>query len=317
MPPFNRAVVLMKGFLGDAVMATPLLEGLRAQLPTVVVAPRAVGQLLGPEWADSFIPVDGRGLLPRVRAVRAANADVAFVLNRSFRSALAVLASGVAVRVGHDTERRGMLLTHRVPFDGRTHETEAALDLARALGFDLATTNPTLHVTGEELQRGRALLGQATSVLQPGARHDYKRFRPETLTELVKLLQAAGHSLVLVGGADEREPAAALRAEFPSLPSLVGECTLRETIGLLAASRLAIGADTGVMHIAAAVGCPTVTVFSPSGYGAATRWGHLYPPHQVLQATSEGMQTVSALEIAEAAKAALAPPATAAVRAKP
>src|ERR1019366_7230667 len=135
MPPFKRAVVLMKGFLGDAVMATPLLEGLRGQVSTVVVAPPAVGILLGEDWRGSFIPFDGRGLLPRGRAIREAPAHVAFRLDRSFRSALAVRVAGVGVRVGHDAESRGFMLTHKVPFDSQRHETESALDLARAVGI--------------------------------------------------------------------------------------------------------------------------------------------------------------------------------------
>lgn len=303
MPPYKRAVVLMKGFLGDAVMATPLLEGLRGAVSTVVVAPPAIGTLLGEEWRDSFIPFEGRGLLPRVRAIREARADIAFVLNRSFRSALAVRLAGVRVRVGHDAERRGFMLTHQVPFDSRRHETESALDLARAVGIELPPAHPMLRVTERELARGQELLNGADLALQPGARHEYKRFRLETLAELVPLLVNAGFSPVLIGGSDELDTAAALRAKLPDLPSLIGECSLRETLGVLAASRLTIGADTGIMHVAAAVGCPTVTVFGPTEY--ASRWGHLYAPHQVLQASPEGMQTVTPEEILSAAQAAV------------
>ncbi|HLK13476.1 MAG TPA: glycosyltransferase family 9 protein [Fimbriimonadaceae bacterium] len=302
MPSYRRAVVLLKGFLGDAVMATPLLEGLRGQFSTVVVAPPAIGSLLGESWRDSFFPVLGRGLLPRVSALRKAHADIAFVLNRSFRSALSVRVAGIGVRVGHAAERRGFLLTHQVQFDERRHETESALDLARAVGIELAPMQPMLRLTDGELARGRELLGGADFALQPGARHEYKRLPPETLAELVPMLLDAGLTPVLVGGSEEVEAAAALQSAFPKLRNLVGECSLRETMGLLAASRLTLGADTGILHIAAAVGCPTVTVFGPTEH--ATRWGHLYAPHQVLQAGPEGMGSVSAQSIFEAAKLA-------------
>jgi heptosyltransferase-2 len=315
MPPYKRVVVLLKGFLGDAVMATPLLEGLRGQVSTAVVAPPAIGVLLGEEWQDSFFPFVGSGTLPRVRAIRETRSDAAFVLNRSFRSAFAVRLAGVRVRVGQSAERRGILLTHQVPFDPLRHETESALDLARAIGIELAPANPMLRVAIAELARGGELLNGAHVALQPGARHEYKRFRPETLTALVPLLMEAGLSPVLIGGTDEVEAAAKLQVEFPGVPSLVGECSLRETLGVLAASRLAIGADTGIMHIAAAVGCPTVTVFGPTEY--ASRWGHLYAPHQVLQAGSEGMQTVTATEILCAAQVAVEQAAGRAVRSGP
>jgi ADP-heptose:LPS heptosyltransferase len=141
------------------------------------------------------------------------------------------------------------------------------------------------------------------SATQPGARHEFKRFKLETLLELVPLLKDAGFFPVLVGGPDEVGDAEKLRGAFPELPSLVGKCSLRETLAVLASARLAIGADTGIMHIAAAVGCPTVTVFGPTEF--ATRWGHLYAPHQVLQAGPAGMPTVSAQEILAAAQAAV------------
>lgn len=303
MPSYRRAVVLLKGFLGDAVMATPLLEGLRAHMVTTVVAPPAIGVLLGDSWRESFIPFEGKGLLARVVPMRVAKADIAFVLNRSFRSALAARVAGIRTRVGHSVDQRGFLLSHRVSFDVRRHETESALDLARAVGIELPPSEPMIRVSADELARGHELLGGADVALQPGARHEYKRFRTDTLVDLISMLRGNGHRPVLIGGSDETEAAEAVLAAHGDVPSLVGKCSLRETVGVLAASRVAVGADTGIMHIAAAVGCPTVTVFGPTEF--ATRWGHLYAPHQVLQASAEGMATISADQIAESIEMAV------------
>jgi ADP-heptose:LPS heptosyltransferase len=282
----------MKAFIGDAVMALPLLEELRRELDTVVVAPHHIGDVLGPEWEQSFIPIMGRGFLPRVRALKQAEADLAIVLNRSFRSALSTFAAGIKTRVGHDAEGRGLLLTHRVPLNWHQHESESYLDLARAVNLNVQSIHPHLLLTAEERKKGRQIIANADVALQPGARHEYKQLTLTTLKELVTLLQAEGYSPVLVGGKDELEVAGRLQSVVPEIPSLVGQCSLRETMSVLAAAKIAIGSDTGVMHLAAAVGTPTVTVFEPSQ--PPTRWGHLYEPHQIVQAGEAGITAVTA-----------------------
>ncbi len=302
MPSYKRVAVVMKAFIGDAVMATPLLEGLRKQVDTVVVAPPLIGDVLGPDWSDTLIPIHGRGFLPQVRALRQARADLALVLNRSFRSALSAKAAGIPNRVGLDAERRGFLLTHRVPLDWEQHETLSYLSLAAAVGYELDPANPHLQLSNEERAKGKELLAGADLALQPGARHEYKRLATQTLAELTTKLVVKGYRPVLVGGSDEQGAAEALLELLPGIPSLVGKCSLRETLGVLGGVRMTVGSDTGVMHLAAAVGSPTVTVFEPSQ--PSSRWGHLYPPHQVVEAPPSGIANVSVESIVAAVEAA-------------
>jgi ADP-heptose:LPS heptosyltransferase len=305
MASSDRVVVQLKSFIGDAVMAMPLLESLRAQTETFVAAPALIGEVLGPDWADHFIPIRGSGFRSRLVAVRAAKADISIVLNRSFRSALVARAAGIKRRVGHNVEGRGFMLTDRVDFDPSRHETESYLDLARAYGFATPVTQPHLTVTPAEVARGKELIGVATVALQPGARHGYKRLPIPVLVETAKAILGAGHQIALIGGRDETDTSQAFLEESGiDCLDLVGKTSLRETCGILASSRLAVGSDTGIMHIAAAVGCPTVTVFEPSQ--PPTRWGHLYAPHRIVETPVAGIEALDPAALASTVLAALA-----------
>jgi ADP-heptose:LPS heptosyltransferase len=81
--------------------------------------------------------------------------------------------------------------------------------------------------------------------------------------------------------------------------NLVGKTGIRDSLGTLANLNLMIGSDTGLMHMAAAVGCPSITVFGPT---PRAKWGHQYPPHQALQAEGGTMENTSAEAVLEAAR---------------
>ena len=83
---------------------------------------------------------------------------------------------------------------------------------------------------------------------------------------------------------------------------LIGACTIRQTMSALASVRLAIGGDTGVMHLAAGLGVPTVTAFGPT---PAVKWGHHYAPHQVLQAPAQDLAQLDSRTLIQAALQAL------------
>ena len=86
--------------------------------------------------------------------------------------------------------------------------------------------------------------------------------------------------------------------------NLIGALSLKETMATVAQLRLMIGADTGLMHIAAAVGCPTITAFART---PATKWGHNYSPHHVLVAPGQEMSELDAETYLDAARRVLEP----------
>jgi heptosyltransferase-2 len=312
----ERVLVWLKPqFLGDAVMATPLLDTLAWAFnrPDVSAGP-SVRELLKDRWG-LLQPVPAvasrryREFWGHVRNLRAGRYDLAVLVNRSFRSALIVRFAGIKERIGHNCEWRAPLLTKAVPYDQLRAESECFLDLGRALGLAPVTTCIRLKVTDEERACG-SCFGEGKWVgVQPGARNDWKLIPIDTLAAVTCSLREQGFRIALLGGIEERERATAFaRAVGGEVLDLVGKFELRQTMGALTHLRLLLGADTGLMHVAAALNCPTLTLF---GRVPASKWGHNYEPHVAMQAPGGDLGRVKAEDVAAAAEAILAATASA------
>ncbi|MCC6728613.1 MAG: lipopolysaccharide heptosyltransferase II [Chthonomonadales bacterium] len=295
----SRIAVLTKpGFLGDTIVATPLLRRLREAAPAARIAllagPGAQALMRGCPWVDEVIALDHRevaglaGTLRLARRLRARRFDAAFLVNRSLRSAVAAALARVPMRVGHATESRGPLLTVRVTYDWGRPDRLCALDLLAALGAPAEPCLPELWVSGPERNAARRLLAahgvpEAADVIavQPGA-HDpeVRRWRPERFAEAADRLAAGGGaSVALLGAAGEEETAREVAGLMRARPAvLAGVTGLREALAVIASSELWLGNDGGMFHAAVALGTPSVGVFGPT---KAPRWGHYETPDSI------------------------------------
>jgi len=306
----ERAIILLKPqFLGDAVMACPLIDAAVAAYEHVTVSCGPIVRQVLDDRADRVHFLEGgkiSGVAPVLRTARQLrNQDfhVAFIVNRSFRSALAVRLAGIPIRVGHSTEGRGFLLTHRVRYDALRPESECQLDLIANLGLPRVDPRPSLSVHPGEVEAIGALIKGIQIGVQPGARYPEKQIPLPVLAEIVNRLVASGHSVALFGGPDEEPYVDRFQSLLQSsLPSFVGKLAIRESMAAMARLNLMIGSDTGLMHLAAAVGCPTVTVFGPN---PAQKWGHNHPPHQVLEAPRGSMVRLTADDLWPSIQASL------------
>lgn len=288
--------MILKQYLGDGVMCEPLITTLAQSYSRVdVLALPAVQQVLGQLESDvNFVLAEKvktlRETMNLARRLRRKSYDVAFLVNRSFRSALLARLAKIPLRVGHGTEGRSFLLTRSVRYEDRDFEAKSYLDLAEAVGLNGGRVEPILRLTDAERSEG-ALRSQGAKVaIQPGARHGYKQVPTSVLIEIARKVQDRGAGIVLVGGAEERDAAADLKSRFDRpVVDLVGQTGIRQTMGVLASVRVALGGDTGVMHLAAGLGTPTVTCFGPT---PAVKWGHHYAPHRVIQAEGGNIESL-------------------------
>jgi heptosyltransferase-2 len=307
----RRVLVLLKPqYLGDAVMALPAIDALIAAgwRPAIRAMPHVLEL-----FADRREQVDllHGGKVSRPIEVLRASGDLkqgqfaaALILDRSFRSALSAALARIPVRIGHSTEGRSWLLTGTKPYSETAPETECFLELAELLGAKPLAEDPRLRLIENEKEKGSALIGGATIGLQPGARYASKRFPLSKLALVVDSLAKDGHKFALFGGTDERSTANEFKSLLPNLPfvDLVGSGSLRESMSAAGALRLMIGSDTGWMHIVAALGVPTVTIFGPN---PSSKWGHRYAPHHVIQAPHNDLSMLGEEAVLAAAKAAL------------
>lgn len=293
-------------------MATPLLHGLvcHAEAKVEVLTEPAVIALLEDTFPTARFHATRKldrplELLRQAKEIRAMGVGDALVINRSFRSALVARLAGIPKRYGHSTDGRGFLLTRSMPYNELQFEADSYLEVAKLAGFDLPHTHPTLSVSKELVEETRPMLAGATVGIQPGARHPWKEIPLHILAELVRALQSDGHTIALFGGPEEKQFGKDLVERLETKPvDLIGAFPLKATLAAVSQMRCLVGADTGLVHMAAAVGCPTVTAFGPT---ESRKWAHDYPPHKFIVAPGEHMSGIPAADLIEATRSVLTP----------
>jgi heptosyltransferase II len=259
----ERVLVRLPNWLGDVLMARPLLFGLRTALPRAdvrCVGPAGpMGMLRGDGVADEWLAWPGdagarQALLGRVRAWRP---ELALVLPPSFSSAWFAWRTGAKRRIGYRGEARCPLLTRALPRPARgdRHLAEEYLALAAEAGVDQALRVPPPLATSVAAG-GHALLG-------PGATYGpAKRWRAERFAEVGRALVARGLPVKVAGTAAERATCDEVAARIGAgATSLAGATDLGQLAGLAAAAAVAVCNDSGLAHVCAAAGAPTVVVF--------------------------------------------------------
>lgn len=309
----RRVLVFRPDHLGDVVFALPILRVLREALPEA-----QIDVLVGP-WAKPLFPESGKiapgmdliffespwlARPPRARLGLRGVLSLAWLLRRraretggpydfvvdlrgDFRHILAARLARARYLAGRGITGLGFLLDaegREVP--GR-HQVEGNMALLEEAGFGpLETANPSIALTPEEIEAGRAVLrahGVANAKMvvgvHPGAGMATKRWAPEKFAALIiRIASELPARVLLLGGPGDRPAADAVLAamgEARVSRRLVDLCgalpTLRDFMGVARACHLFIGNDSGPAHIAAALGVPVLCLFS--GTNDPSEWG--------------------------------------------
>jgi heptosyltransferase-2 len=301
-----RTLVVAPNWIGDAVMAQPLLALLRRFDPAGVIdvlAPPHVAPVFGAmgEVAEVIEAPNVHGQLQLrsrwalARQLRRRHYDRCYVLPNSMKSALVPFLAGIPRRVGHRGENRYLLIN-------RLHDSGAApgqpmVEFYAQLAFEpdeplpSAIPNPALarHPERERAARRRLGIGpdDPLVVLCPGAEYGpAKRWPTRHYASLAAMVATEWPeaTIVLLGSAKERPLATEIAAlSGQPVENLCGETSLAEAIALLATAGGVVSNDSGLMHVAAAFGRPQVAVFGssdprhtpPRSSRARVEWLHL------------------------------------------
>lgn len=285
----SRILVRAPNWLGDAVMCIPALRALRRAFPAAHISVQArpwVAELYAREkYIDRVLlcPPAQRGpgfALERWRAARKLRREgftSAVLMPNSFESALLVWLAGIRRRIGYARDGRGMLLTDRVaaPRAGEIpkHERFYYLELLRRAGIGVADPpleDSLLDAAAEARAAGQRRfremgLREPVVGVSPGAAYGgAKRWQPESFAEAAAML-ADGGTVAVFGSRSEACIAevvlSRLRQMGVEARSFAGQTSLAEFMDLAAACRVFLTNDSGAMHVAAALGVPTVAVF--------------------------------------------------------
>ena len=270
----TRTLVVAPQWIGDAVMAEPLLATLaeRGERLTVAALPwvapvfgamAQVAETLELPFAHGRLDWPARR---RIAAQLRGRFDVAYVLPNSLKSALVPWLARIPERVGYAAEGRSPLLSRRLAAPEGRPPMVAFYGALAGAGFD-KTRHPRLRLA-------TAVLGETTTrhdlrpgrywAFAPGAEYGpAKRWPAAHYAALARSLRDAdGTPTVLLGSPGEADLCNEIASQAgDACRVLAGRTSLLEAIALIAASRGLASNDSGLMHIAAAFGVPQVAVF--------------------------------------------------------
>lgn len=290
MAAMDRILIIKLGAIGDVIHGLPVPATLRAVFPGAhlawAVEEKAAPVLEGNPDLDETILLERRRLSgvsalsylgEWIRRLRAARFDCVLDLHNLFKSGFLAYATGAPLRVGFRKLREAnFLFTNRWirPGPGHRHAVEKYLSLLEPLGVRRSgwVLRFPLQWSGEDGERiqefwDRSGFGPADPVVavNPGANWLSKRWGAARYAEVTDRL-AAEHGLrpLILWGPGERPLAEDVAGSMKQKAVLAPETTLKQVMALIGRCRLFIGGDSGPLHIASALGVPTVALFGPS-----------------------------------------------------
>lgn len=318
----HSILVIRPDEIGDVILTTAFLRELRHNAPdawiTLMVKPGTynlvehcpyVNEILAFAWPSSMrYPSlkEVRNLVPVCASLWDKQFDLCILPRYDwdrYQSTLVAWLSGAKQRVAytekvnhgkmHINQGFDRLLTHAMPGGGARHEVLRPLDMLRFLGGHVDSEKLELWTDGEDEAYARRVLGDTVKTyiaLSPGVPVDSRVWPPENYIEVCRLLAEKNdvHFLIF-GGPGEEASGRLLQKALPALVTdLTARTTLRQAAAILRKCSLYMGRDTGVMHMAAAAGCPVAAVFShpQSGnpiYISPQRFGPWGVPRVILQ----------------------------------
>ncbi len=304
-----RSILLIQlGDIGDVVLTLPCIRALRQTYPQarIVAAVWDKGAELLEEcsWLDQVMAVTkqscslGQELVRQYdffRSLRRLRCDLAIDLRTGTRGAIMTFLSGARQRIGFyaadGTLWRNRLFTSLVhrEYTPDLHVTEYLLCLLEAFG--ITTQHRVPELSGGEKKQHTILADWAKNALpmdekivavQPFSLWQYKEWGKDKYIALIRWLIAEQDALVLVtGSAAEHDRAEEIvRSCGPRCLNYAGKTSIGTYAALLRECRLLIGVDSAGLHIAAAVGTPTVGIFGPS---SPVSWAPVGRQHLVVQ----------------------------------
>ena len=287
----RRILIRATNWVGDAIMTLPALEAVRENFPgghITVLAKPWVAPLFENHPAVDHVLVFHKGsgakavlkeILRISRLIRKERFDLAILFQNAFEAALLAFLGRVGRRVGYKTDGRGLLLTHGVP---RTEEVLAIhqvgyyCEILRAMGWPAEDRDPVLHTDHGARAEAAAIL-KAEGIdpngfivgLSPGAVFgSAKRWPPERFARIGdRATEEWDARVVVFGSGGEKQIGDRVRdAMKHDALNLCGKTSLEVAMGAVSLCRFFVTNDSGLMHMASALGLPTVAVFGSTDH---------------------------------------------------
>ncbi|MFI5395133.1 MAG: glycosyltransferase family 9 protein [Candidatus Binatia bacterium] len=287
--------------MGDMILTAPLFGAVKQHFPNArlsVLASRANAQIAALLPAIDAIEIDGieardsgwYGTVALARRLRRLKIDAILFANAKRRLAASAWLARIPMRVGSGRRWYSVLYTARLPGRRYEHEIDWTLRLLQPLGVEAASVPPPRCPVAEsdrravnELLTAEGVRAEAMiALVHPGNSGNALTASESWYARLGDELSAAGYMVVLTGIEGDRQLAARIAAEMRHKPvNLTGRLSVGQLAALCAQCAVCVGSSTGPTHLAAAVGAPTIGLYSP--LVKQHRWLPRGPAVQVLR----------------------------------
>ena len=275
----RTAAFLQTAAIGDTVLSSGIIKDFKKTHPHSHITfftgssnYEAAGLISG---VDTIIKLPIKNPLKALKLIRRSGTfDIWFDLGPwpRFNAALSFFARAKTT-VGFQTEGQYRHYPYDVAIKHSPlkHEIDNYRSLLKGIGISDAAALPTLNIDAGPIQKKQIVIH-----LFPGGSRAYlKEWEESRWVELIALFTDKGYTVFLTGAASDRERASAIKARVPDPDQVfvvAGSLTLRKVAELLSSSQLTISVDTGIMHLASALGCNLISLHGPT---SPKRWGPL------------------------------------------
>jgi ADP-heptose:LPS heptosyltransferase len=287
----NRILVVRLRSIGDTVLSTPSLIALKRFLPEtqidILLEDWVAPVLEGFDAVDNVLTVgkDAKSRIETAWQIRRNKYDVAFNLHGGTTATFFVRASGAKHRVGYENYQYSFLYNHLLASSAdfwereKTHSAEEQLALLGFVGIPvsdkpksrLVVAESALHSIENKLS-AHSIKSSAFALFHPVAAFDTKQWATENFARVAEFLFGKGLQTIAVATKSERGVLEKL-CETSSVPiAIFDDLTLPEITALASKSKIFVGNDSGIAHIAAAVETPSVVIFGSSNINHWRPW---------------------------------------------
>jgi len=305
----NKILIVRTDRVGDVLLTTPVSTALRHAFPSAkiswLVRPYTAPLLENNPDVDQILVDRGDAIAELIAQIKKEGFDAAIVAYPRWRTVWALWRAGIPVRIGPASKFYSVLFTKRLwqhRSEGKKHEADYNLELLGALGVPFRRYATRFVVTGDEkrvahkiLESHRLTFSKPIVILHPGSGGSSARWPLTHFMELGDRLQMADCDVVVTGGPGE-DYQYMMIDNMHRIPVFIaaGSVSLRELGALYSCADLVVTNSTGPLHLAVALGIPTISVYSPITTCHPNRWGP-YPAyvegtkeHEVLVAPLQG-----------------------------
>ncbi len=274
----ERILIIKLRAIGDVLLSTPAIYNVRHAYPNATIdfltEEFAADVVRGNPWVNDVIAFKKKrdGSIGLLHTIRSRRYDFVIDLFCNPRSALVTRISGAQTRVGFPF--RGRKYAYNIYVTSRSdyvHNVEFNLDAVRRLDIPIVSSQPYFpiddasKVFADDWVKNKRLNGKTIIALNPSGGWETKRWGLEHFAQFGdRVAEKYGAEILVVWGPGEEEDASAIQTMMKHPSHKIPRTSLKQLGAILQHCSFVVSNDSGPMHIAAALGVPTLGIFGPT-----------------------------------------------------